>query len=84
MARSTVLESSSMRPSLRKRSRAVRREVAERIASASLDLPDRRGSSLSQRSKSAATMAADLSWRTFTRVAGSWPRMSASTSHSPP
>jgi hypothetical protein len=30
--------------------------------------------------KSAATMAANFSWRTFTR-AGSWPRMSASISH---
>jgi hypothetical protein len=37
----------------------------------------RRGSSFSHRSKSGATMAADFSWRTFTRVAGSW-RLSAS------
>lgn len=47
------------------------------------DLPDRRGSSLSHRSNSAATIAADFSWRAFTRISGSWPRMSASISHSP-
>lgn len=54
IARSRVLESISIRPSRRKRWRAVRLDVAKRIASASLDLPDRRGSSLFHRSKSAA------------------------------
>ncbi|WP_210316158.1 hypothetical protein, partial [Bradyrhizobium sp. cir1] len=37
--------------------------TGKRIASASLDLPDRRGSSLSPRSNSVATIAADFTWR---------------------
>ena len=44
-----------------------------------LKFPDRRGSSVSHSSNRLATMAADFSWRAFTRVAGSLPRMSSST-----
>ena len=62
IARSTMLESSSMRPSVRKRSKMSRREMAYRRASASLDFPETRGRVACQRVKRSRTIAAEISW----------------------
>lgn len=81
IARSTMLESSSMRPSVRKRSKMFRREMAYRRASASLDFPETRGRVACQRVKRSRTIAAEISWRAATRASGLWPRTRSSISH---
>ena len=59
IARSTMLESISTRPSVRKRSKMSRREMAYRSASASFDLPETRGRVACQRVKRSRTIAAE-------------------------
>lgn len=68
IARSTMLESISMRPSVRKRSNTSRREMAYRRASASLDFPETRGSVTCQSVKRSRTIIAERSWRAATRA----------------
>ena len=81
IARSTMLLSSSTRPSSRNRRNSVLREREYRMASASLDLPEIRVSSLSHRAMSSSTIGVDVRRRASRRVCGSQPLTCASTAH---
>ena len=81
IARSTLLLSSSTRPSSRKRRNSVLRESEYRIASAIFDLPEICVSSLSHRAMSSSTIGADARRRASRRVCGSLPLTCASTAH---